>query len=224
MFVQIFWLHAVPLFEKGSKYIQGGDFPLLSTQTPLYGSYAIHFCISSKFSKYSRNRFNKFPQTTSSHRFFLIINTQYKYATISLTSRNMRNTIQIRYRFHNFQEHEKTALIPFADNVGHDQSARSWSVCANAQTDLGLCCPLTELWDTVEHVKGQPTSLRMTVHAQDDLNLRIARMLDEVFFHLTWLIRKVHEQDDVLPFVIHTPSCNDCKQSLSNQQYVCNGQ
>ena len=32
---------------------------------------------------------------------------------------------------------------------------RPWSACANAQADLGLCCPLTESADAVVHVDEQ---------------------------------------------------------------------
>ena len=46
------------------------------------------------------------------------------------------------------------ALETYAASEGADQTAQMHSLidCANAQSDLGLHCPLIEALDTVEHI------------------------------------------------------------------------
>ena len=64
---------------------------------------------------------------------------------------------------------------------------RPRSACASAQSDLGLRSPLTESIDTV---RGEQRSGWDTEHAHDDLNLRILRMLEDLYMNLNgaWLI------------------------------------
>ena len=50
---------------------------------------------------------------------------------------------------------------------------RPRSDCADAQSDQGLCCPLTESLDTVECISGEQMPGWDFVHVQDDVNLDI---------------------------------------------------
>ena len=61
---------------------------------------------------------------------------------------------------------------------------RPRSDCANAQSDLGLRCLLTESVDTTECMNGEQRPECYFAFAQDDLTLRILRMF-EGFFRLT---------------------------------------
>ena len=60
------------------------------------------------------------------------------------------------------------------------EQRRPGSACADAQADLGLHCPLTELLDTTECRKGERI-LGYFAHGQDDLNLRILPMFEGTF-------------------------------------------
>ena len=55
---------------------------------------------------------------------------------------------------------------------------RPRSDCADAQSDLGLQCPLTESLDTTECMNGEHRPGQYFAPAQDDLNLHILRMLE----------------------------------------------
>ena len=53
--------------------------------------------------------------------------------------------------------------------------------CASAQSDQGLHCPLTDYLDTTECTNEEQRPGCYFTHAQDDLNLRILRMLEGTF-------------------------------------------
>ena len=54
----------------------------------------------------------------------------------------------------------------------HMRTAKA-QVWANAQTDQGIRCPLTELLDTTECINGEQSPGWYFAHAPDDLNLRM---------------------------------------------------
>ena len=58
---------------------------------------------------------------------------------------------------------------------------RPRSDCADAQSDQGLRCPLTESLDTTEYMTEKQGPGLYFAHAQDDLNLRILRMFEGTF-------------------------------------------
>ena len=55
------------------------------------------------------------------------------------------------------------------------------SACASAQSDQGFHCPLIESFDTTECKNGEQRPRWYFVHAQDDLDLLILRMLKGTF-------------------------------------------
>ena len=55
---------------------------------------------------------------------------------------------------------------------------------AYAQSDQSLHCQPTELLDITECIDGEQMPVWDLVHAQDDVNLHILRMLKETFFCL----------------------------------------
>ena len=62
---------------------------------------------------------------------------------------------------------------------------RPRSDCANAQSDQGLHCPLTESLHTADCMNGDIMSRLYSVHVQDILNLHILCMLYfKALFHL----------------------------------------
>ena len=66
-------------------------------------------------------------------------------------------------------------------DFGHMRTAKPRSDCADAQSDLGLHCPLTESFDTAECINREQMPRGYLAHVQDDLNLRILRMLEDIF-------------------------------------------
>ena len=64
---------------------------------------------------------------------------------------------------------------------GYVRTGRPRSDCADAQSDLGLRCPLTESLDTTECMNGEQKLGLQFAHAQDDQNLGILRMFDGTF-------------------------------------------
>ena len=86
----------------------------------------------------------------------------------------------------------------FHDDLGHAMRKcafgscmwgqwRPRSDCADAQSDQGLHCPLTESLDTTECMNGEQRHGWYFAHAQDDLKLRILCMFEDLF-RLTWPI------------------------------------
>ena len=65
--------------------------------------------------------------------------------------------------------HAKTCLRAYGDSEGPDQ------------TDQGLDCLLTELFDTTKCINGDQKPGLYFACAQDDLNLRILRMFEDTF-------------------------------------------
>ena len=61
------------------------------------------------------------------------------------------------------------------------EQRRPRSDCASAQSDLGLLCPLTELLPTSKCMKREQTPSCYFTHAQDNLNLRILRVIEGTF-------------------------------------------
>ena len=55
------------------------------------------------------------------------------------------------------------------------------SACTYAQSDQGLHCPLTELFDKTDCMNVEQMPCRYFAYAQGDLNLRILLMLEGTF-------------------------------------------
>ena len=61
---------------------------------------------------------------------------------------------------------------------------RPRSDCADAQSDQGLHCPITELLDTKECINREKSPDKTFHDAQDDTNLRSLYMFEGNFFSL----------------------------------------
>ena len=62
-----------------------------------------------------------------------------------------------------------------SDNGGQQRTS---STCSSKQCDKGLHCPQIKSLDTKECMNGVQRPGRYFAHAQDDLNMRILRMLE----------------------------------------------
>ena len=58
-------------------------------------------------------------------------------------------------------------------------------VVGKIQSTPRLHCPLTELLDTSEYINEEQRPGWNFAHAQDNMNLRISRMFECIFFRLT---------------------------------------